>query len=127
MTERDPTFAKFTPEQGKAYAASRGREYPDILFGEVLAYHKEHGGKLSLAVDVGCGTGNATRGLAAYFDKVIGLDGSSGMIDAAHYVLPEDLQSKVTFAICPAERIAEDAGIGEGSVDLITSSVAVSS
>lgn len=36
------------------------------------------------AIDVGCGTGRCTIELSAYFEKVIGYDFSSKMIDVAH-------------------------------------------
>jgi SAM-dependent methyltransferase len=36
-----------------------------------------------IALDVGCGTGQGTRPLAAYFDQVIGVDVSESQLEAA--------------------------------------------
>jgi SAM-dependent methyltransferase len=126
-TPRDPTFHKFSAKEGRAYAASRGISYPPKVFQEILDYH---GGVTDLAVDVGCGPGNVTRDLAKYFDKVVGLDNSPGMVDAANAILQDESESglngKVEFRVCPAEKIDELGGLVEGSVDVITSAVAVS-
>jgi SAM-dependent methyltransferase len=37
----------------------------------------------TLAIDVGCGTGQSARGLAECFHRVIGCDGSAGQIELA--------------------------------------------
>jgi ubiquinone/menaquinone biosynthesis C-methylase UbiE len=122
-TARDPTFAKFTANEGKAYAASRGISYPPKVFQEILDYH---GGATELAVDVGCGPGNVTRDLTKYFDKVVGLDNSQGMVDAADSVMELEPNERIAFRVCPAERIDENGELERGSVDVITSAVAVS-
>lgn len=120
---RDPTFSKFTAKEGKAYSASRGIKYPSKVFDTILEYHS---GQTQLAVDTGCGPGNVTQSLATYFDRVIGLDNSEGMIEAANGVLPDELRSKVSFGVCPAEKLSDYSELKTGSVDLITSAVAVS-
>lgn len=119
---RDLTFANFTSKEGKAYAAARGISYPPKVFQDILDYH---GGEATLAVDVGCGPGNVTRDLTKYFDRVVGLDNSQGMVDAANSMLEQEANGKVTFAVCPSERIDVDAGLETNSVDIITSAVAV--
>lgn len=122
-TTRDPTFAKFTAKEGKAYAASRGISYPPKLFQEILNYHN---GSTDLAVDVGCGPGTVTRDLTEYFDSVVGLDNSPGMIEAANSALELEPNEKLAFRVCPAEKIDEDGRLERESVDLITCAVAVS-
>src|SRR5690348_4335708 len=37
-----------------------------------------------LALDFGCGAGRLTRALAAHFERVVGIDVSSSMVDTAH-------------------------------------------
>lgn len=123
-TTRDPTFHKFSAKEGKAYAASRGISYPPKVFQEIIDYH---GGDTAFAVDVGCGPGNVTRDLAKYFEKVVGLDSSQGMVDAAKSILESEPNEKVSFKVSPAEKIDEVDVLGDWAVDVITSAVAVSS
>ena len=122
-TARDPTFHKFSAKEGKAYAAARGISYPPKVFQEIIDYH---GGETKVAVDVGCGPGNVTRDLAKYFEKVVGLDNSPGMVDAAIAILENEPKDNVSFRVSPAEKIDETGGLEDGSVDVITSAVAVS-
>ena len=63
-------------------------------------------------LDVGCGNGQATLGLATYFEEAIGLDASSAQIAEAR---PHD-KANLSFRVAPAE----DSGIAAGSVDLLT-------
>ncbi|KAK8046348.1 methyltransferase tdiE [Apiospora saccharicola] len=67
----DPTFRNYTPQQAASYAAHRW-EYELDIYKEVLAYHTSHGGALGTVLDVGCGTGSATRRLAGYFARAAG-------------------------------------------------------
>ena len=69
-----------------------------------------------------------TRDLAKYFERVVGLDNSPGMIDAANAILRDEggLEGRVRFGVCPAEGIDVEGALEEGSVDVITSAVAVS-
>lgn len=123
MTARDPTFQKFSVEDAKAYAASRGISYPPKVFDELLQYHN---GPTDLAVDVGCGPGNVTRDLLKYFSRVVGLDNSRGMIEAAKSFITDDFCEKLSFEVSRAETIdAEEVGIAAGTVDMITCAVAV--
>ncbi|KAG6896706.1 hypothetical protein C0992_006590 [Termitomyces sp. T32_za158] len=76
------TFAK------KAFSASIYSTfrptYPKRLFQEVYEYHNAIGsGSWNVAVDLGCGTGQATYQLKDNFSSVIGVDPSQSMIDAA--------------------------------------------
>jgi len=69
------------PQFGKiANAYSLGRRgYPDKIY-EILT---DKVGAESFVLDLGCGTGIATRELSAYFESVTGVDFDKGMIKAA--------------------------------------------
>ena len=121
-TERDPTFHKFTAKQGKAYAAARGISYPSRVFEDILAFHN---GPTDLAIDLGCGPGNVTRDLCRYFSKVVGIDNSAGMVEAAESFLDDETKGKVSYKMGPAEEIDQIEGL-MGKVDLITAAIAVS-
>ncbi|KAJ3096008.1 hypothetical protein HDU97_006309 [Phlyctochytrium planicorne] len=83
--------------------------YGDQLFQEVLQFH---GSTQDVAVDVACGTGQATIALAQHFAKVIGVEPSDGMRkdaitapnityqagDATSFNLPDDSADLVTVA-----------------------------
>ncbi|XP_015792500.1 putative methyltransferase DDB_G0268948 [Tetranychus urticae] len=69
--------------------------------------------KWSRAVDVGCGSGQATFKLADYFDQVIGYDISVPQIKEA---IERNKFDNVTFKISPGEEI----DLEDNSVQLIT-------
>ncbi|KIW01194.1 uncharacterized protein PV09_07243 [Verruconis gallopava] len=117
---KETTFRNFTAEQAKEYNASRGHQYPTRLYEHILAYHKAKSGQFKLALDVGCGPGNATRDLCVYFDRIIGLDGSPGMINTARDLIPAELKEKLSFENIPSEQLHETPGVEEGSVDMVT-------
>ncbi|XP_038643818.1 putative methyltransferase DDB_G0268948 [Scyliorhinus canicula] len=84
----------------------------------VLNYLKAKKGKpFTLAVDIGCGSGQSTRGLASYFDKVVGIDMSEAQIEEAKKV---DGPDNVSYR----QGLAEDLEFEDGSVDLVTSGAA---
>jgi len=61
--------------------------------------------------DIGCGTGNAAEILAPYAERVIAVDHSEPMLDAARMRL--DGTHNIEFVESPVERL----GIGDGHVD----------
>jgi len=61
-----------------AYAKYRPR-YPSNLYDAILQAGSQEMGR-ELAVDVGCGSGQATIDLAKYFTKVIGIDASESQL-----------------------------------------------
>ncbi|XP_036611615.1 putative methyltransferase DDB_G0268948 [Trichosurus vulpecula] len=71
-----------------------------------------------LAVDVGCGSGQGTKVLAPYFDKVVGIDISEAQINQAKQS-PNALN--ISYIVGPAEKLP----LEDGSVDLITSFAAI--
>lgn len=117
-----------------AYAASRPT-YPPQLYERVVSFAKSpaaaagssHLNKKSLVLDLGCGPGLSSFAFVSSFDRVVGLDPSQGMVEAARGVLKQkvdsgevDLQGgkrEVSFAQGKGEDlrgIVEDA-----SVDLV--------
>lgn len=68
------------------------------------------GRPLHLAVDVGCGSGQATQRLARHFARVVATDVSQSQIDAAPEI------PGVEWRVAPAH----ETGVGDGEVDLVT-------
>lgn len=56
--------------------------YPASLYQFISSYSSQS--SHSLAIDVGCGPGEASLGLTNFYEKVIGIDASSVMIDTAN-------------------------------------------
>ncbi|KYQ90596.1 putative SAM dependent methyltransferase [Tieghemostelium lacteum] len=86
--------------------------YPEELYDIIK---KTAGNQTKLAVDVGCGNGQATVELAKFFDKVIGIDPSEGQIKNA---IKRD---NIEYLVSPAEEIK----LPEKSIDMITVAQAV--
>ncbi|KAF8555275.1 S-adenosyl-L-methionine-dependent methyltransferase [Imleria badia] len=116
------TFGKAT-FNALSYAASRPT-YPRALFDYVFRFHgASGGGRWDRAVDLGCGTGQATVELTP-FKTIVGVDPSAGMVDAAHRALasPDSSSnvvselSRITYVQSPAEKLAF---LEDGSVDLM--------
>jgi SAM-dependent methyltransferase len=90
-----------------AYAAARP-EYPDDLF-DLIAKHVPADAKVW---EPGCGSGQATRGLAARFAHVHATEPSAQQL-AQHWARPES--SNVTLVVEPGERTA----LPDASVQLV--------
>ncbi|TFK65915.1 hypothetical protein BDN72DRAFT_844961 [Pluteus cervinus] len=110
------TFAK-TTFNSTIYSATRP-SYPQRLFEYIYAYHNKKGSRWEHAVDVGCGTGQATKPLADRFSRVTAVDPSKSMLISAREYLGS---SKPSVAFSFVQGSAEDlaAGIPQSqSVDL---------
>ncbi|KIP09387.1 hypothetical protein PHLGIDRAFT_18663 [Phlebiopsis gigantea 11061_1 CR5-6] len=114
------TFGKATYNAAR-YAASRPT-YPRQLFEFVFQYHgRVSKARWNTAVDLGCGTGQATLELTP-FQKVIGVEPSTKMIEQAW--------SNAEAAAFPGQVEFKQSGaedlpfLEDGSVDLITSAQA---
>jgi SAM-dependent methyltransferase len=94
---------------GQAYARFRP-EYPP----ELAQFLASVSPGTALAVDVGCGNGQLTAQLAAYFDKVLGADPSADQI--AHAAT----HPRVQYVCAPAEQLPA----ADGSAQLITAAQA---
>ncbi|XP_078507148.1 putative methyltransferase DDB_G0268948 [Lissotriton helveticus] len=91
---------------------------PKKVHDVILSYLEEKKGRpFELAVDVGCGSGQATNVLAAHFQKVLGIDISEAQIEEAKRV---GSPSNVSYLVAAAEKMPFE----DNSVDLITSSTA---
>ncbi|KAN0062107.1 trans-aconitate methyltransferase 1 [Thecaphora frezii] len=88
------TFSKPTFDAA-SYLAFRPT-YPSWTYHKLLTYHfgrlpspshplpsPKVGGKPTLALDLGCGPGISTLQLLPFFDRVVGIDPSKNMVDAA--------------------------------------------
>ncbi|KAJ7318222.1 S-adenosyl-L-methionine-dependent methyltransferase [Mycena albidolilacea] len=118
------TFAKSSYDSG-SYAASRPT-YPRLLYDVVMRFHSEGqhnegSDRWHRAVDLGCGTGQATIELLANdrpgFQSVIALDPSSNMVQVAQESIPEPFKSLVEFRQSTAEDLSF---IQDGTVDMVT-------
>ncbi|XP_063286782.1 putative methyltransferase DDB_G0268948 [Pelobates fuscus] len=96
------------------YRFSPPQEVQDLIFnyiGERLS--KPYG----FAVDVGCGTGQGTKILVPYFEKILGTDISPAQIGEANNA---NDSPNVTYSVSPAEEMPVD----DASVDLVTACAA---
>lgn len=116
----DPTFRSYSVEQAKYYGSQR-LSYDSAIYNTVLDHHLATGGHFDLALDVGCGPGNATRDIAPSFDHAIGVDAGAAMIEAARALGGKTKSgSDIRFEVSPGESFSNIPGIEPGSVDLIT-------
>jgi len=70
-------------QEANNYDQSRP-DYPFKVVEIALAYLREmYDGPLTMALDIGCGTGKSTEHLISLFDNVVGCDPSSAMLEEA--------------------------------------------
>ncbi len=86
------------------YASARP-EYPDALFAWIASIAPGR----AQAWEAGCGSGQASRGLAPWFDAVFATDPSAAQIEQAR------APANVSFAVEPGERC----GLPDASVDAV--------
>ncbi|KAL7904792.1 S-adenosyl-L-methionine-dependent methyltransferase [Trichoderma velutinum] len=118
----ETTFSSYDQKQGKAYASARP-DYDPGVYQTIIDHHKSTGGQFDTVVDVGCGPGSATRGLAPYFTNAIGLDPSQGMVATARSFGGVSSASRpIQFEVSTAEDLGAHLAtpISDSSVDLIT-------
>lgn len=121
---QEQTFRAYSQAKGQTYATNR-LDYDPSVYQAVLDAHKLNDGQLGTLVDVGCGPGFAARALAPYFDTVIGLDPSKGMVEAAKSMGGVTQSSKpIRFEVSTAEDLGQhlEPAVADSSVDLITAS-----
>ncbi|KAJ1132231.1 hypothetical protein NDU88_010558 [Pleurodeles waltl] len=98
----------------RKYMIPTPKEVNDVI----LSYLEEKkGSPFELAVDVGCGSGQSTPFLADNFQKVVGIDISEAQIQEAKRV---GSSPNVSYLVAAAEHMPFE----DGSVDLITATVA---
>ncbi|EME43811.1 hypothetical protein DOTSEDRAFT_53103 [Dothistroma septosporum NZE10] len=86
------TFAKASFGHA-SYAAFRP-SYPTSLYDRVLSYHS---GPKTLCLDLGCGTGIATRVMSKHFIRAVGTDPSPGMVKQAQAGSSQEQYPNVEF------------------------------
>ncbi|GAA5925778.1 class I SAM-dependent methyltransferase [Sporobolomyces koalae] len=118
------TFSKSTFNASK-YAASRPH-YPTALYSHVLAYAAvPRSSSPRTLVDIGCGPGLSTFSFAPHFDRVIGVDPSANMIDAANSILHDHKRAgkigdtEFVFAQGRGDKLDKVKAIQAESVDLV--------
>jgi ubiquinone/menaquinone biosynthesis C-methylase UbiE len=90
-----------TSEAAK-YSAKRP-EHPVAIVDNVLAFlNKKYTGPMTMALDVGCGTGMSTCNLFGKFDNILGVDLSEAMIEQAKKSFSDDF---VEFKVSGAENL----------------------
>lgn len=107
MTER---FKDHFSGVARGYQAFRPG-YPTELFAWLASLTPRH----DVAVDLGCGTGQASVALADHYREVIGLDPS------AEQVAHAEPHERVRYGVAPAEAT----GLPDGSADLVIAAQAL--
>merc|ERR1712227_918664 len=83
-------------------------EHPVAIVDNVVKFLKtKYLGPMSLAVDVGCGTGMSTRNLFGKFEHVLGVDLSEAMVEEARQSW-QQFSSNVEFQVSGAEKLPVD-------------------
>jgi ubiquinone/menaquinone biosynthesis C-methylase UbiE len=98
-----------TTSEAAKYSAKRP-EHPVAIVDNVLAFlKKKYTGPMSMALDVGCGTGRSTCNLFGKFDNILGVDLSAAMIEQAKKDFSAD---SVQFKVSGAEKLpVEDCSV----------------
>jgi trans-aconitate 3-methyltransferase len=125
-TPSEKTFKSFTNEQSENYAKARPT-YHENVYKTVIDYHTSKGGHLDNVIDVGCGPGLATIGIAPYFALVTGLDPSEGMIETSRSAGGTSASGEpIRYEVSSAEHLGQDLEppVANASVDLITAATA---
>ena len=103
-------------DHAKLYAKYRPT-YPAEVYQQIVQFMRRNDdrSKYDVAVDVGCGSGQSTKPLAAYFTQVIGIDPSQGQIEQGNKRIDNN-NTNVTLQVGNGEQIPCDSC----SVDLVT-------
>ncbi|XP_022096038.1 putative methyltransferase DDB_G0268948 [Acanthaster planci] len=106
--------SRFRKEDHAAIYLRSHPDWPPEIIQRSLSFLREKTAEpFKLAVDVGCGSGQNTRPLAPYFEKVIGVDVSEAQIKVAQSLKnPPNVEFRTGSA--------EDIAVPDRSVDLIT-------
>jgi SAM-dependent methyltransferase len=122
---RDSTFRNYKIEQAAAYAKGRG-SYPEVLYHLIQGHHIRNNGEFDVVLDVGCGTGGATRDLASFSLNVTGTDPGQAMITQATSIGGRTVSdAQVLYEVLGAEDLHFSKTVKEQSVDLLTAAMSV--
>lgn len=97
------TYSKFRPS------------YSEEIYSLIYKFHSSNNGEYKLALDVGCGTGQAAIEIAEKFTQVYGIDTLQEQIDSA------TARDNIIYQVGPGEDLSQ---FEDHSVDLITSGTA---
>jgi len=107
--------------EGKSHAAiyAAYRPTPPTSLVEKIVNNIRSPANQSMAIDVGCGTGQATLALAQHFDRVVGIDISENQISEAGKSIDGDekLRETIEFRVGSYMHLKE---LDSASVDLVT-------
>ncbi|KAJ5574000.1 uncharacterized protein N7459_008427 [Penicillium hispanicum] len=109
---KEKTFSAFNKDQGHNYAQGRPG-YSPRLYQSITDTHTTTGGQLDTVLDVGCGPGNATRGIGPYFAHAIGLDPSEGMMATARTLGAHVVQRRMRIHPSVPNGVAIQAAVDE--------------
>lgn len=113
-----PSTSYLDENFGASYYDRFRPSYPNTLVHKILSYHnKKTENELNTLVEVGCGTGIATKLFMNHFKKCIATDASPSMLECAKNTLPKD--SNVTYKLAKGECLVENGKIGLNSVDMV--------
>jgi 2-polyprenyl-3-methyl-5-hydroxy-6-metoxy-1,4-benzoquinol methylase len=125
IEELDPTFRNYNPNQAAAFAKARS-PYSERLYDIIVEYHKANGGKFRSLLDVGCGSGAATRGLSQYVENATGIDPGEHLIQQARLLGGQTASGTyVQYEVLSAEDMCLSRNVPVGSVDILAVSMAV--
>jgi predicted TPR repeat methyltransferase len=119
------TFQNYDSNQAACFARRR-RSYSSAVYEVIVNYHIANGGQFHRLLDVGCGSGGSTRGLASYFDLTVGVDLGRELILQARAIGGETKTGKsIQYEIGSAENVSLARTVEDGSVDLLLVGMAV--
>ncbi len=105
-------FGKY--HTGAKYTKEYQDKDPEKVFKEKLL---ELSGKSKIALDVGCADGRFTLSVAPYFQKIVAIDLSAGMLDAARKLQAKEDVKNVSFE----EQNAKKTTYENGAFDIVYS------
>jgi len=89
--------------------------YPPRLFETIVSEIKNQNIATDLAIDVACGSGQATAGIVDHFKRVLAVDTSGGQLDMAKITLKHC--DHVEYHVGKGEELSSI--VGEGSCDVV--------
>ncbi|KAF2670978.1 S-adenosyl-L-methionine-dependent methyltransferase [Microthyrium microscopicum] len=118
---KDPTFRNYNSEDAAKFAKSR-LSYSSALYDAIIKYHTTSG-QFDTLLDVGCGSGAATRDLGHYFSHAKGIDPGQELILQARKLGGQTKSGEaISYDVHGAEDLAS--GFEPGSIDMLSAGMA---
>jgi 2-polyprenyl-3-methyl-5-hydroxy-6-metoxy-1,4-benzoquinol methylase len=125
VVAKDLTFRNYSTDQASHFAQQR-RSYSSVLYQIIRQYHTASDGEFHSLLDVGCGSGAATRGLAGLFLSATGIDCGQELIKQAWLLGGQTKSGKlIQYEVLEAENMCLSQTLKPGSVDLLSVGMAV--